>query len=327
MRASAWHRVGIVLLALGAAGLEGCPAARESRAAGGEPARQVRVDGARVSLDAGAAERLGLELAAAEPAQASLERVAFGRVLDPLPLVEPVLAQSAARGALEQARREYARARGLHERDRNASTRDVEIARLAFERATLDARTAAARVAAAWGPVAAERKDLDALAARLAAGAVAIGRLDPPAGDGPTAPAALDEVALSAPGRAGPVLAAPVLGPAPAVDPVLQTRGILVLIEPDPPAPGTSLVARIPAPEAPLAGAWLPASAVLWHDGEAVAFVEAGEGVFERTPIARLRSLRAGWLVGSGVRQGDRVVVRGGQQLLSAQLLPAASRD
>ena len=111
------------------------------------------------------------------------------------------------------------------------------------------------------------------------------------------------------------------LGPAPTVDPVLQDPATWCSSAENPPAPGTSLVARIAARRA-RRRAWLPASAVLWHDGEAVAFVEAGEGAFERKPIARLRSLGEGWLVGAGVRPGERVVVRGGQQLLAAQVLP-----
>jgi hypothetical protein len=309
-----------LLLALTAAGAAGCPGRSASEASGG-PRAELRIEGARVVLADGAIARLGLEVALVAPAQASVERPAFGRVLDPLPLVEPVLARSAAQRTFEQARSEYARARGLHEHDRNASTRDVELARLAEERAAFDARLAQARVAAAWGPVAAERTDLQSLATRLAAGALAVGRLDLPAGDAPAPPP--ETIALSLPGRAGASVAARVLGPAPTADPALQTRGVLVLFEADPPAPGTSLAARVALAQAPVAGAWLPASAVLWHDGTAVAFVETDPGAFERRPIGRVRSLGDGWLVADGVQPGDRVVVRGGQQLLAALILPA----
>ena len=194
------RRIGGALLAALVAAAAGCSAAREPETGSGAPSREVRVEGARISLGAGGAARLGLEVAPVAAAQASVERSAFGRVLDPLPLVEPVLAQRAARDALEQARSEYARARGLHEHDRNASTRDVEVARLAFERAALDERLAAARVAAAWGPVAADRGDLEALAGRLAAGTAALGRLDLPVGEVPGS--APESVALSIVGRA-----------------------------------------------------------------------------------------------------------------------------
>jgi hypothetical protein len=200
----------------------------------------------------------------------------------------------------------------------------VEVARFAFERAALDERLASARVAAAWGPVAADRVDLEALAGRLAAGTAALGRLDLPVGEVPGS--APESVALSIVGRASAAVTARVLGPAPSADPVLQTRGLLVLVEVDPPAPGTSFAAGIATREAG-AGGWLPASAVLWYDGDAVAFVEVGGDAFERRTIERVRSQGDGWLVGASVRPGERVVVRGGQQLLAAQVLPAAPSD
>ena len=312
-----------VLAAAPGAAEEAAPAASGA----GAEARPERVshDALRIELTPDAEARAGLELAPARSAELVPLRTAYGRVLDPLPLLDSVLARSAALRLLESARLELRRVEALRDHDRNASERELEAARLAFERAKLDLHAASARVSSAWGARAAARSDLDALVERLAAGDAAIGRLDLPAGEAASADDS-QRIEVSLPARGAPSIPALVLGPAPSTDPMLQGAGYLVLLDAAPPPPGSPLVARLPSGER-IAGVFVPAAAIVWSEGEALVFVEAAAHVFESRAVERLGALDGGWLAAGGVAVGDRLVVRGAQQLLSRALFPAEPAD
>ncbi|HVH05575.1 MAG TPA: hypothetical protein VNE71_06215 [Myxococcota bacterium] len=257
-----------------------------------------------------------VRVVAAEAVQASPIRVGFGRVVDPLPLVDAVGGWSVARRALAYAEIERRRVEGLAAHDRNASVREVEAARLAESRAAIDLQSALARVVAVWGADAAARPDLESIAGRLAAGRAAIARFDLPVG----APAAeLADLRL-APAEAGaPDLATMPLGAAPAADPLTRGRAYLLVIERDAPPAGSPLAARVESQ--PVAGVAVPDSAIVWFDGGPSVFVATDHG-FERRTIVRVAALPGGgWLVEHGVDPGEPIVVAGAQQLLSSQIL------
>jgi hypothetical protein len=268
------------------------------------------------------AGRVAVRLATAEAAEIRSERAGFARVVDPLPFVDYVGARSAAQRTFELAEIERRRVEGLQAHDRNASQREVEAARLAAARAAVDLRSATARMVAVWGAGAAGRADLDALAERLASGAVSIVRVDLPAGAPGTR---LDDLRIATTGRAGSSLETVPLGPAPVADTLTQGLGYLLLVERDAPPTGTVLAARIES--TPTRGTFVPESAVVWAAGEPAVFIASPGGTFERRTVSRLGSLPGGWLVGSEIAAGEQIVVHGAQQLLSREILAASNED
>src|SRR5262249_6855071 len=154
----------------------------------------------------------------------------------------------------------------------NASERDVEAARAAFERDRAAFRAAEARLVSVWGREAEERRDLSALVQSLIARDVAIARIDLPLGTAlPSRPTA-GRVAALVDANAAPVEAT-LLGVAPDTDPTTQGRGFLLLIERPPWPPGTALTGWLAVPGPPQAGVELPSGAVLRHAGRAFAYV------------------------------------------------------
>lgn len=291
-----------------ALGAEGAPTAASAEGA----------DRATLALDAAAESRAGLALGAALAARGRGEIEAYGQVLDPVPLAEAVFARRAARAALEAARKEYARVKALHRGDANASTRELEAADVAFQRARLDLELAQARLASGWGAALAGRQDLDELVQGLAQRRMALARLDLPAGEALAgAPSAARVRPASARAAGDP---AQLLGPAPSTDPSVQGHGFLVLLEPGP-APGTALVGRLTFPERSVRGVRVPRSAVVWRDGQAFVYVALGAGRFERRAV-ELHGQgddERSWLVTGALAPGDPVVVSGAALLLSAE--------
>jgi hypothetical protein len=268
--------------------------------------------------------RAGLTIAAVEPASAAPELRALGRVLDPLPLIQTVHALRATSSALAVARSEHARVTKLHENDRNASTRDLETARATLDRATLDFADATVRLALAWGSSTTQHNDVDLLADDLGRGRSAVARVDLPAGEALSAPPAAVSFSATNHDVRG---SARLLGPAPTTDPLLQGEAYFFLIERDPPAPGTSLVATLLCDQRPILGVSVPRSAIVWHDGRPLVYVELQPDVFERRTIELRMPLDDAWLVTTGVVPGDRIVLEGVQQLLSEELLAVHPTD
>ena len=67
-----------------------------------------------------------------------------------------------------------------------------------------------------------------------------------------------------------------------------------------------------------------PASAIVATGSRRTAFVEQGPGIFQERPVDIGDEIDGSVVVRSGLREGDRVVVRGGL-LLSQQLAEARS--
>lgn len=274
-----------------------------------------------VSIDDDSRAQLDLATVPAEAGETSETSETIdgtGRVLDPLPLADAVLARAAARAALAPARSEAQRVRGLHRNRENASDRELEAADAAERKAALDATAAELHLRAAWGGALAERTDLEALIGELAAGRAGLVRIEVPAGVGDEG--APIRLALQSASREHRPLEAHLLGPAPTTDPLLQGRAWLVLIESDAPPPGTMLRAQLELPARPATGVWVwvPDSAIVRAGGDAFVFVETRRNRFERRDVAGMHTGPPGRLVSGQVAAGDAVVTRGAQQLLAA---------
>lgn len=259
-------------------------------------------------------------VAAAERADEPIRIAALGAALDPAPFVQTWRAADLARSALAIAERERARVEALARADHNASTRDVEAARLAEERARADRDDAALRAIGLWGRDAIRNADA-AFVARLASGDASIARLEIPAGAAlPGEPAT---ASIRAPAFDGAPRTARILGAAPNVDPGWRGQAVLVALDPGLPA-GAALSGELGFAQTEQ-GVWVPESAVVWHDGVSALFVAAGAHAFLRRDVSLRRATRPGYFVASGIEPDARLVVTGAQQLLSAQLIGDAA--
>ncbi len=198
-----------------AASRGGPPASRGGSAAHDHTAGEESAHGGapeRVTLSHDAIESAGIETVAVAHVTAPAELDAFGRVLDPMPIVDALHARAAARSAAATARAEHTRVVRLRADQQNASTRDVESARAARDRADAELATTTARVALAWGATIAAATPEDAFCDDLVAGRTAVARIDFAAGDHVEQMPAT--VTVSAAGRPDRQCAARVLGPA-----------------------------------------------------------------------------------------------------------------
>lgn len=82
---------------------------------------------------------------------------------------------------------------------------------------------------------------------------------------------------------------------------------------------GMRLDVWVPQPGPGLSGVNIPASAVVWYAGKPWIYVERQPGRFVRRSVARHTELGNKWFVRSGIGNGERVVVTGGQMLLSEE--------
>lgn len=249
----------------------------------------------------------------------------YGRVLDPLPIVDAVAAYEAARAAEAMQAAELARVQMLARDQENASQRELEAARSLAARARADLAMARVRVVAAVGSLLARDPDLPALAARLAEREISLVRVDIP-GDAPTPIPELG-LSLEVQPASGHALGARFVGFAPAVDPALAGWGLLVLVTSDsPPAPGAIVVAEV-ATGRPSSGFRVPASALVLQGDRGFVFVADGTGGFDRREVASILIEGGSLFVSKGLAAGDPVVVTGAQQLLSQEILGDAAGE
>jgi hypothetical protein len=270
----------------------------------------------RVELDDSARERLDLATAPVEAGTLPGEVSGYGRVLDPLPLVDAATARAAARSDAALALRERDRVRELTRDHQNASARELEAAEGALVRANLAQAAAEARMRASWGSDLAGSPTLESDLRALGPGAAGLARVDLPAGAGAAEPPASLSVFASDPGSGE--LSARLIGPAPAADPTLLGRGWLVWIERDAPPPGAPLSAALVFPSLARSGWWVPESALVRLAGHAYVWVETRHGAFERREVEVQQAKESRRLVAGALAAGDAVVVRGAMELSAA---------
>ena len=247
----------------------------------------------------------------------------YGRVLDPLPIVDAVAAFEAARAAETTHSAELARVQALARDQENASLREFEAARALAARARADLAMARVRVVGAVGNLLARDPDLPALAGRLAEREVSLVRVDIPGNE----PIPIPELGISLETHPASAHALGVrfVGFAPAVDPALSGWGLLVLVTSDmPPAPGSIVVAQV-ATRASSSGFRVPASALVLQADHRFVFVDDGSGAFERRAVESSLLEDGSQFVSKGLVTGERVVVTGAQQLLSKETLGDAA--
>jgi len=321
----------VLATALLLAGAQGRADSDDARAAVDAPSRVAVVNGATViRLDAAALAQNGIETAVPALREQRPQLRAYAAVLDPGPLTELHGRHAAAKARLESAEARLAasqtafeRARGLYQDGRNASLAELQAAEAAY-RADLAGRAAAraalesvaAGAQQAWGAV---------LARSLVAGTPLVKRLIarrelllqvtlPPG-------SALDQPPARAWLETGRHRRAAIgfVSPAPRTDPRIQGASYFYTV----PAasgvlPGMELLARLPSGR-PVAGAVIPAQAVVWWQDSAWVYRRSAPGSFARVRIATGQPTSGGGYLVRGLEPGSEIVTRGAQFLLSEE--------
>jgi hypothetical protein len=267
----------------------------------------------------------GLELASPTTATLTPQVEAFGRVLDPTPLVTAAAEVVSAQAAFTASQKEFDRVKKLHEEGNNASTQALETAEAAAQRDRVQHQAARARFAAAWGQALLQRLDSGLIEEAIEKG-WAFARIDVPPGSAGVGPSpATAEVSLLT-GEAKP-FSAEVIGLAPNADPQLQGKGYLVLLRDQALPAGAALRASLAGEGQAEQRPVVPRSALVRHEGSVFVFVQTTPDTFQRRLIELGRPLADGVAVLSGLNENDRIVVKGAQQLLSTELGAASSAD
>jgi hypothetical protein len=272
-----------------------------------------------VTVDAETQKHIGLEVAALAPAKVDPEIRTFGQVLDGSLLASLVTDLVAARAASSASQSELDRLKTLSAQN-NASERALQAAKATAIRDQAQVEAIQSRLTAGWGPAIAQRADLLEFARDLVALTNVLVRLEMPAGNPVAAPA--HKARLFAVGREQTQVEAQYLGPATSVDPRLQTSGCLFLVSPNSSglAPGAVLTGYLGAGGEPKEGVLVLREAILRHNGSTWIYVQRGEDTFARLEVALETPLANAWFVGHGLKPGEKAVVTGAQQLLSAEL-------
>ena len=90
---------------------------------------------------------------------------------------------------------------------------------------------------------------------------------------------------------------------------------------------GQRLSALVPVGTKPIAGVIVPDDAVLWYAGASWVYVETPSGRFTRRQISTSARAVGGWFEVTGFHTGERVVVRGGELLLSQERMPPTTQQ
>ena len=120
----------------------------------------------------------------------------------------------------------------------------------------------------------------------------------------------------------GKILPASLTGPSPRADAIVQGPTYYYSAVGDGVRSGQRFAAAVPIGTAQAGGVVIPDAAVLWYAGEPWVYVETSPGHFLRRPISTDARDAKGWFQVKGFKAGERVVIRGGELLLSQELKP-----
>ena len=83
--------------------------------------------------------------------------------------------------------------------------------------------------------------------------------------------------------------------------------------------PGMRLFAWLEETDVSLSGLFVQDNAVIWYANQPWVYVQYDDHTFIRKPLDHARKVNDGWLVSSGIEGNEKVVISGGQTLLSEE--------
>jgi hypothetical protein len=274
-------------------------------------------------LNAAKRAATGVTLAKPESATLAPELSAFGRVLDPSPLIALVAELETAQAALVASEKDAARTQQLYDAGTNASAQVLEVAAAAAARDRAAGASARARLVAGWGRRLADASELKGVVTELESGASLV-RIDALPGDLPAV-----DLKKAAVGLVGgtEMVDADILGAAPVADSQLQGASFLAFVRGRTLPIGAALRATLAGPGEPVKTLVVPRSAIVYYQGSAWIYVLGEEDTFERKVVTLGRAAGDGVAVSSGLDDGEQVAVTGAGQLLSAELQAGGAPD
>jgi hypothetical protein len=271
-----------------------------------------------VNLDPNTQKLVGLQTAPLAAAALKQEVKAYGRALDPTPLVGLLGEMASSRAALAASSKDYQRVKALFGQEQNASAKALETAEATMKHDQIALDAAKAQLTTGWGVAIADQSDLANLVESLSKLETVLVRLDLPSGE------ALQETPTGArlivAGRRQAIEVGYV-GRAPTVDPQSQGEGFLFIATNRSAwlAPGLALTGFLSLPGEPIQGVIVPGDAVVRWDERAWVYTQSDNTHFTRHELSVDHPVAGGWFVTNGVTFKDRVVVMGAQMLLSEE--------
>lgn len=282
-----------------------------------------------VTLDAASQRQSGVVVAAQQPMTRSPSLQAFGTVLDVADLIALRNSYTTAQVQVSKAaaaelasRAEYQRSQALHAGERDISTKALQTADAVWrsDQASLQAAQAALIAATQtasqqWGAVLAKAAaDNATLFMRLATRQEALLQIVLPA----------STQLVQAPQRArvqtqaGTFVEATLISASPRTDPRLQGASYFYSAPANGLLPGMAVTVYL-SQGAPVQGAMIPNSAVVWWQGHAWVYTRDRPDRFVRHELPVDNPVDGGWFVPQGFANGKSVVATGAQLLLSEE--------
>jgi hypothetical protein len=266
------------------------------------------------------------------------ETKAYGRVLELTDLLDLRNRYAAARAQAEKARthrdvsqKTVDRLQILHGQDRNISDRTLQEAQQSLQADEADEKAAQETlnsldgiIRQQWGDVLANALSEDSpFMVRLIRRQDLLLQITLPS----------DVRSISAPQTAriettgGNFIDARRVSPSPRTDPQIQGASFFYAAPSRSPLlPGMTVLAYLPAGSM-MRGVLVPASAVVWWEGRAWAFLQRDGTHFTRRQVSTEAPSEGGWFEEKGFSPGDRVVIRGGEALLSEEFRARIESD
>ena len=317
-----------LLLYLAGSVLAGC--SKQEKEAGSAPETEKKPEGESrvkrgtndeviITLDAKTQKVMGLQTAAIQAAQLRPEAKGYGHVLDPSPLTSLVADLVSAQASSTASATELKRLQALSAQN-NASERALQTAQAAATRDKAQVESIRLRFLANWGSAIADRQDLSDFVQKLSSLATALVQLNLAAGGALTAsPTGARLLTLADQIRP---IEAQFLGPAPATDPQLQSKGFFLLVDPNAArlAVGEAVGGFLSLPGEPSTGVAVPRDAIVQFNGLYWVYIQTSDETFKRVELQPGPPLDNAIFVREGVNLGDKVITVGAQQLLSEEL-------
>ena len=285
-----------------------------------------------VTLNVATQNRLGLAITNLVATEWSPEIKAFGRVVDPAPLLDLLTDFGKALMIFDASHQELERAKQL-KKDSNLSEKAFQETEAIYRQNFLAVMVARQKIEASWGkkfpemfgeivvPPGTPRKMNPEVDAATRPGNLI--RIDLPVGERGLNFSSARIEPLS---KAESPITANFFDALPVVDSQTQQRGILFWRQTGQLIPGEAVTAFIQSAVAPVSGVTIPANAILRHEGKAWIFCQTSETNFLRREISLDHAVDGGFFTAE-LSATNRVVMTGAQTLLSAELTSGGQPD
>lgn len=278
------------------------------------PSEEAKSEAGLVRLNDKQRVAAGVELGEPKPVSVPAQVKAYGRILDPAPLVALALDLQTAEAAVRASKAEYNRVKILFSQNQNASARTLELAEAALKRDEILLNVAKAKLQTTLGPSLSGAENLGEIINSISRLEWSIARLDLPA---MASAVKTTSVQIASIADETHRVNAEILGPATMTESQFQGRGFLLLVRTNSFVPNSAIIGFLELSGEQNSGWLLPKSAVLQDAADMIVFLSTGKNSFRKHAIGTDRLLTNGWLVTNGIGATDRVVVAGAQVLLS----------